>query len=378
MGDNVCLRIPKIDCTSTDLHRLPCVVICLGVKCFLYRLRCEYGVLDTCYPESELEAYNSSLELETCDFQSLPKISLGEASKLANPANSFYGTFCSCKKGCLQQRCSCRQAGKPCTTWCHSGRSCTNSQDEVTSPVCSRYAKRSLAALTTQQEQPVAKRLRVTSSPTPPLVVEECPSPPQTKWWVQSLGLTQHAKVVLESGQWLSDQHISAAQALLEKQFPVTGGFQCTLLGSLLQFSPFDSASVQILNFDKHWVCISTLGCIPGHVNVYDSIYSTPTSSLLRKICNLLCTKESTLTVHMMDIQKQEGGSDCGCFAIACATTLCYGENPCQIRWQQEEMRTHLGKCFTINKLTLFPSVELPRQLSQDIKQTLNFPVFCT
>ena len=39
-GDFVSVRIPKIDRTSTDHHRLPCVIVeRLGKKCFLYRLR---------------------------------------------------------------------------------------------------------------------------------------------------------------------------------------------------------------------------------------------------------------------------------------------------------------------------------------------------
>ena len=39
-GDFVSVRIPRIDRTSTDFHRLPCVVVeCLGSKFHLYRLR---------------------------------------------------------------------------------------------------------------------------------------------------------------------------------------------------------------------------------------------------------------------------------------------------------------------------------------------------
>ena len=39
-GDFVSVRIPRIGRTSTDFHRLPCVVVeCLGSKFHLYRLR---------------------------------------------------------------------------------------------------------------------------------------------------------------------------------------------------------------------------------------------------------------------------------------------------------------------------------------------------
>ena len=39
-GDFVSVKIPRLDRTSTDLHRLPCVVVqVLGKKHHLYRLR---------------------------------------------------------------------------------------------------------------------------------------------------------------------------------------------------------------------------------------------------------------------------------------------------------------------------------------------------
>ena len=40
VGDFVSIKVPRIDRTSTDLHRLPCIVVQrLGSKHFLYRLR---------------------------------------------------------------------------------------------------------------------------------------------------------------------------------------------------------------------------------------------------------------------------------------------------------------------------------------------------
>ena len=40
VGDFVSIKVPHIDRTSTDLHRLPCIVVQrLGSKHFLYRLR---------------------------------------------------------------------------------------------------------------------------------------------------------------------------------------------------------------------------------------------------------------------------------------------------------------------------------------------------
>ena len=86
-------------------------------------------MLNTTLPASELEVYKGSMNIDVQGWETMPRISLREAAKMANPDNTFYGTSCSCKKGCKGMKCSCRQAGKPCTTRCHASRSCSNSQD---------------------------------------------------------------------------------------------------------------------------------------------------------------------------------------------------------------------------------------------------------
>ena len=96
-GDIVSVRIPRVDRAATDLHRLPCVVVKrLVTKRFLYRLQCEHGVLNNCYPGGELEAHTGSVIITT-NWKSASRVSLREAAKRTTPLNSYYGTFCSCK-----------------------------------------------------------------------------------------------------------------------------------------------------------------------------------------------------------------------------------------------------------------------------------------
>lgn len=82
------------------------------------------------------------------------------------------------------------------------------------------------------------------------------------------------------------------------------------------------SEGIEIVNHQKHWIGVSTLGCELGHVNIYDSLYSTLSPSAIQQICNLLHTKEAKLTVKMCDILMQHGVSDCGLFSIGCAVCL--------------------------------------------------------
>ena len=572
-GDIVALRIPRIDRAATDMHRLTCVVVQRhGKKHFLYRLQCEYGLLNSCYPGSELEAHSGSLQLQVQDWRSAPRVTLREAAKRANPENTYYGSFCSCKGDCSGKKCSCKQARKPCSTRCHSGRSCVNHRDEIVpkpspppsrqadsmrtardtarqpspppsrqadsmrmargtardtarqpspppsrqadsmrmargtardtarqpspppsrqadsmrtaqgtardtarqpspppsrqadsmrmargtardtarqpspppsrqadsmrtargtardtarqpSPPPSRQADsmrmaRGTARDTARQPSPPPSRqadsMRMARGtardtarqpspppsrqadsmrtargtardtarqPSPPpstvIDVDSLPTPPPTDWWLQPFSLKAKDKHVLDSGAWLNDLHISAAQKILHGDFSGVGSLQSSVLGSKQMFAPVKANSVQILNYSGHWGCVSTIDCKPGHVNVYDSLYPTPPTSLVRQLCCLLRTNEKTLEVHMMDMQTQSGLNDCGCFAIACATALCYGQNPSRIHWTQNKMREHLATCLTESKLTPFPSRRIARSVPADIKQTLTFPVFC-
>ena len=136
------------------------------------------------------------------------------------------------------------------------------------------------------------------------------------------------------------------------------------------------SEGIQIINHQKYWICVSTIGCQPGHVDVYDSLYSTLSPSAIRQICNLLHCKEAVVTMRMRDMQIQLGASDCGLFSIACAVCLCQGDNPCRFSWTQELMRQHLTDSFSNHRMSSFPGKQ--RKVLSEIKQTIHVPVFCS
>ena len=61
---------------------------------------------------------------------------------------------------------------------------------------------------------------------------------------------------------------------------------------------------------------------------------------------------------HMVDVPLQVGVKDCGLFTVAYMTSLAFGENPGNVRYNQDVLRSHLG-CFSLKKLTLFPSMQV-------------------
>ena len=88
------------------------------------------------------------------------------------------------------------------------------------------------------------------------------------------------------------------------------------------------------------------------YLYVHDSLYGTLDTSTVNVISNLFHSS----SVKMLDCQKQEGGKDCGIFAIAYATAIGHGVDPASIKLNQAAMRSHLIKCFEEENLYLFPS----------------------
>ena len=55
----------------------------------------------------------------------------------------------------------------------------------------------------------------------------------------------------------------------------------------------------QILNLGRrHWNTVSTIGCKPAQVKVYDSLHMNLTSSEKKKLAELLQTKSRKLTIE--------------------------------------------------------------------------------
>ena len=93
-----------------------------------------------------------------------------------------------------------------------------------------------------------------------------------------------------------------------------------------------------------HWCTISSIGCSDGVVNVYDSMYSSVSSSTLKLIASLMLSHAEKLTVRIMDVGRQSNGSDCGVLALAFAYDIC-SNDPCKIKYNHRSTRQHLADC---------------------------------
>lgn len=74
---------------------------------------------------------------------------------------------------------------------------------------------------------------------------------------------------------WLDCDIIHQVQSYLKNNNPAIEGFQRPTLGPSRNFNIVRGEFVQILHTgNSHWVCISSVGCLPGMVSLYDSLYN--------------------------------------------------------------------------------------------------------
>ena len=138
-----------------------------------------------------------------------------------------------------------------------------------------------------------------------------------------NISLTQRDRSILMNGCKLTDNHIDAAQQLLQAQFNQIKGLQSPLFQNTRRLQQQRDV-LQILHIDKwHWAVISTFGeTNPDHVTYYDSMFSFLSLNTQSTIINLLQPKSSQLHVKIMGAPIQSGSTDCGLFAIAISTAL--------------------------------------------------------
>ena len=132
--------------------------------------------------------------------------------------------------------------------------------------------------------------------------------------YVQCACLPFCRKILESSLKWLTDNIINATQELLRRKYLVLG-LQSTLLSHTLAFDVMREEFVQVLHSGgSHWLTVSTIGCPPSTVKVYDSFYSELPAQMKEQICALLASQEPVIELIYVTVQSQRNGCDCGAF----------------------------------------------------------------
>ena len=151
------------------------------------------------------------------------------------------------------------------------------------------------------------------------------PTPPSRSLWLPKFNLFLEDKQIILSDKWLMRHHICAVQVLLHQKFPKQTRLEDTLD---LANMHWNSCPDNFIISNSHWVCVSNINCPPAVVDVYDSVYASPPYTSKEQVSFILRSPEK-ITLRMVNVQHQNGGTDCGLFAISAAVSLCHGEDPC-------------------------------------------------
>ena len=74
---------------------------------------------------------------------------------------------------------------------------------------------------------------------------------------------------------------------------------------------------------------------------MYDSAYTSVACDGKQVIAHPINTNEDQLNVHVMNISKQSGTTDCVLYAAAIMSSLALGKDPCGIVFKKEDLRAH-------------------------------------
>ena len=169
------------------------------------------------------------------------------------------------------------------------------------------------------------------------------------------LGNSDYA-IISDPAGWLTGDIVQSAQVLIKQVNPALEGLQRPTLGRVRNFDVVSGEFIQILHTGSdHWVCVSSIGCQPGFVNLYDSLYHDVISQEIEEQTNDLLGRV-LISLDFVPVQQQSNGSDCGVFSIAFATCLAFATNPSFITFDVARRRSHLLACLKSERMNMFPS----------------------
>ena len=152
------------------------------------------------------------------------------------------------------------------------------------------------------------------------------------------------------------------------------------MLSDALNFEPLNDF-VQILNCTRnHWsgICISTVGCQPGKVNMFDSMCTGDIPlSTKEAVASLLCTTKRFISLVFPDVQQQPNHYDCGLFALAYASSVCNNLDPATINYDQHCLRPHFLKCLKNGEFKSFPCEPKPLNPRPPLRNSFCVYCFC-
>ena len=156
-------------------------------------------------------------------------------------------------------------------------------------------------------------------------------------------------KILLSESNWLNDNIMDAAQALICDALGAEIHYQSVLnCQKQVKFpcKPVENELIQLMHDGaNHWLLTF---CSSGRIQVCDSLRTSLTRITIKSINSLL------MPITMLPVQRQTDSHNCGLFAIGFAAELLNGLSPMDAKFDVAKMRSHIINCLERKILILF------------------------
>ena len=190
--------------------------------------------------------------------------------------------------------------------------------------------------------------------------------------WLPTLNLKRTEQGYITNDEQLCDSIINAASQLIMRENPLLHIQSASFSNAHLVYCPEETIHIHH-NGRGHFV---TSTSISNKVTIYDSLNSPPSRQLIDQLTSLY-SPDPNITPHIEQAHiphTQQGGVDCGLFAIAYAFDLATGTNPCDITYDQSLMRDHLLCCLESGQMHPFPRYRSENSPNRIVNVTRDIP----
>ena len=185
--------------------------------------------------------------------------------------------------------------------------------------------------------------------------------------------LSEEDKMRISNGSRLKDTHVDLFHELLRSYSNYKYNPRSTLVlphimkypqSTRLKSVPPNTPHLQLLHSCEdlckecvggHWICCYYDG---KAIFIYDSLNSNKLNIRYETFLRKLFPHFDEIPKYFQKVQYQNNLDDCGVFAIAFAVSLFFQQNPSQIVYDTNKMRSHLYNIFERKTLVHFPTVK--------------------
>ena len=102
---------------------------------------------------------------------------------------------------------------------------------------------------------------------------------------------------------------------------------------------------------------MSSMGCLPGMINLYDSLFHNVFKDEIEEQVKDLVAEDDFRGITVVLVQQRPNGSYCCIFSVAFATCLAHYQPPEAMKLYCNKMREHLLECLVLGEIKPFPTV---------------------